>query len=112
MKRGEVWIASLDPRKGAEVGKQRPVLIVQTDLLNDVGHPTVIVLPISSQDQKESLLRFEIAVEGLHREKGFVLIDQPRSLDAAMRLKKHIGEVSLGEMEQIGRLLKQVLDIA
>ncbi len=42
MKRSEIWVASLEPNKGSEVGKQRPVLIVQTDLLNDVGHPNVM----------------------------------------------------------------------
>ena len=34
IKQFEVWIADLNPRMGTESGKIRPVLIVQTDLLN------------------------------------------------------------------------------
>lgn len=111
MKRGEIWIASLDPKKGSEVGKQRPVLILQTDLLNDVAHPTVIVVPISSQAQTENVLRFRVENPGLHKELGFVLIDQVRTIDGAQRLRKKIGKLKDSELEQISVLLKQVLDL-
>lgn len=37
--RGEVWIADLNPRSGAEPGKARPVLIVQAQALLDAEHP-------------------------------------------------------------------------
>jgi len=33
--RGEVWLASLDPRRGTEPGKTRPVLVVQAQALLD-----------------------------------------------------------------------------
>ena len=88
MKRGEIWVVSLDPRKGAEVGKQRPGLIIQTDFLNDVGHPTTIVAPISSQSQDENVLRYRVENTGLRKGFGFILIDQLRAIDAVHRLKK------------------------
>ena len=31
MKRGEIWVANLNPNRGAEVGKIRPVLILQNN---------------------------------------------------------------------------------
>ena len=31
MKRGEVWVANLNPTRGREVGKIRPVLVIQGD---------------------------------------------------------------------------------
>ena len=111
MKRGEIWIASLDPKKGNEVGKQRPVLVLQTDLLNDVKHPTVIIAPISSQAQATNILRFRIENTGLHKGEGYVLIDQVRTIDAALRLKKRIGKLKLAEVQEISVLLKQVLDL-
>lgn len=112
MKRGEIWIASLEPKKGAEVGKQRPVLILQTDLLNDIGHPTVIVAPISSQAQSENVLRFKVVNAGLARGAGYVLIDQLRAVDAGHRLKRRAGRLRRSELEQIGIRLRQILDLA
>lgn len=49
MKRGEIWIDNLNPNRGAEIGKIRPVLIVQEDLLTQAGLPTVVVLPLTTQ---------------------------------------------------------------
>lgn len=49
MRRGEVWVANLNPNKGAEIGKVRPVLVVQDDALTDAGLRTVLVAPLTSQ---------------------------------------------------------------
>ena len=35
----EIWLADLNPRNGTEAGKVRPILIVQSDLLNNAEHP-------------------------------------------------------------------------
>ena len=35
MKRGEIWLADLNPRRGTEPGKTRPVLVVQSQALLD-----------------------------------------------------------------------------
>jgi mRNA interferase MazF len=43
-KKGEIYLARLNPKKGNEVGKIRPVLIYQTNLLNDCEHTTTIIL--------------------------------------------------------------------
>ena len=52
-KKDEVWLANLDPRFGTEAGKTRPVLIVQTDLLNQV-HPSTLICPITTNVQPQS----------------------------------------------------------
>ena len=46
MRRGEIWIGNLNPNRGAETGKIRPVLIIQADFLTYQGSPTVVVLPL------------------------------------------------------------------
>ena len=111
MKRGELWIVSLEPKKGAEVGKQRPALVIQSDFLNDVSHPTVIIAPISSQQQEENVLRYKIENPGLRKGFGFVLIDQIRTVDASHRLKKQIGKLKESDMRAIKILLMQVLNL-
>src|ERR1035437_9443524 len=100
MKRGEIWVASLEPKKGSEVGKQRPVLILQTNLLNDVGHPTVLIAPISAKEQKENILRYKVEDDVFHHGFGFVLIDQIRAIDVELRLKKKVSQLSSTQIDR------------
>ena len=93
IKQFEIWVANLDPRHGTETGKVRPVLIIQTDLLNKV-HPSTLICPITTNIQAESeILR-------VHLKKGTakvkedcdIMIDQIRAIDNR-RLVRKIGEL-------------------
>src|SRR5579875_3224652 len=46
--RGEVWLANLNPRRGTEPGKTLPVLIVQAQALLDAGHPSTLIIPLTT----------------------------------------------------------------
>jgi mRNA interferase MazF len=67
---------------GTEAGKVRPVLVVQTDLLNDAGHPSTWVLPCTTRLTGESLLRVVLprGIAG-NREDCEVMVDQSRAID-------------------------------
>ena len=54
--RGEVWVARLNPNQGAEVGKVRPVVVIQADLLTQAGIPTVVVVPLTTQMRRGAAL--------------------------------------------------------
>ena len=56
-RRGVLYLADLNPRAGTEPGKVRPVLVIQTDLLNEAGHPSTWVLPCTTRLTGENLLR-------------------------------------------------------
>ena len=79
---GWLAIADLNPGAGTEAGKRRPVLILQVDLLNDVGHPSTWVLPCTTRLTGESLLREPIAagVAG-NADSCEIMVDQPRAID-------------------------------
>ena len=47
--RGEVWLASLGPRYGAEPGKLRLVLVLQSQVLIDAHYSTTVVIPLSTK---------------------------------------------------------------
>ncbi len=47
--RGEIWLADLDPRRGTEPGKTRPVLVVQSQALLDADHPSTLVVPLTTK---------------------------------------------------------------
>ena len=111
VKQHEIWIADLDPQIGTESGKVRPVLIVQTDLLNKF-HPSTIICPITTKIQKESeILR-------VHLKKGCcgvqencdIMIDQLRAIDNS-RLIKRIGVLSNDLIEKVKDNIKVLLDI-
>lgn len=48
LQRGWFYLADLNPRQGTEPGKTRPVLVIQTDLLNRVGHPSSLIIPVTT----------------------------------------------------------------
>ncbi|MGH8247214.1 MAG: type II toxin-antitoxin system PemK/MazF family toxin [Gammaproteobacteria bacterium] len=81
MRRGEVWIANLNPSRGTEVGKIRPVLIVQADEFIQAGMPVIIVLPLTTQI-RAGVEKFRIAVPARDRllQPSQVIVDQPRAL--------------------------------
>jgi mRNA interferase MazF len=81
-RRGVLYLADLNPRVGTEAGKVRPVLVVQTDLLNDAGHPSTWVLPCTTRLTGESLLRVVLprGIAG-NREDCEVMVDQSRAID-------------------------------
>lgn len=104
MKRGEIWICKLYPTRGAEIGKTRPVLILQADFLTDQAEPTVIVLPLTTQVRasKEPLHVTIPAREGL-REASQVVPEQPRTLDRIRLVKGPIAALTAEEMAAVAR---------
>lgn len=80
IKQYDIWLANLNPGKGTELGKVRPVVIVQTDLLNNLLGSTLIC-PITSQVNRElKILRVHIGKRYLEKESD-VLVDQLRAID-------------------------------
>jgi len=81
-RRGVLYLADLNPRVGTEPGKLRPVLVIQTDLLNDAGHPSTWVLPCTTRLTGENLLRVVLprGIAG-NREDCEVMVDQSRAID-------------------------------
>lgn len=82
IRRGFLYLADLNPRRGSEPGKVRPVLVVQTDLLNETGHPSTWVLPCTTRLSGENVLRVSLP-QGIagNREECEVMIDQSRAID-------------------------------
>ena len=82
IRRGSLYLADLDPRRGSEPGKVRPVLVIQTDLLNEAGHPSTWVVPCTTRLSGENLLRVVLprGIAG-NREECEVMIDQSRAID-------------------------------
>jgi mRNA interferase MazF len=94
VKQYDLWIADLNPRAGTESGKTRPVVVVQSDLLNSVEHPSTIICPLTSRLQAEAeLLRVHLEQgDGNMIIKSGIMVDQVRAIDNK-RLIRRIGRL-------------------
>ncbi|MBB6327373.1 mRNA interferase MazF [Algoriphagus iocasae] len=107
----DVWLVNLNPAKGTEPGKIRPCVIIQTNLLNQVGHPSTLICPITSQiSEDENILRVRIDQKdtGLDQESE-ILVDQIRALDNRRFLEK-LGKISKEKALELRTKLKAVMD--
>ena len=84
-----VYLADLNPRFGTEPGKTRPVVVVQTDLLNS-HHPSTIVCPLTTQiHPKSDVLRVHLRKgEAGIMERSDIMVDQLRAIDNRRFFKK------------------------
>ena len=112
VKRFEIWLADLNPQIGTEPGKTRPVLVVQTNLLNKIPHPSTIVCPLTTNIQKESeILRVHIKKGTASiNENCDIMIDQVRAIDNK-RLIKKLGELPESLTTQVKENLAIILDL-
>ncbi len=111
-KKGDIYLARLNPRKGNEVGKLRPVLIYQTDLLNQVKHPTTSILPLSSHLIGEAYpLRYRVNKRDDLQESSDILCDQIRTIDNKRISPNLLTTLSLREILEIDKQIKIILDI-
>jgi mRNA interferase MazF len=107
----EIWLANLDPRFGSEAGKTRPVLVVQTDLLNKV-HSSTIVCPITTNIQINSqVLRVQLEKGMANLQKDCdIMIDQLRAIDNR-RLIKKLGDLPDSLTKKVNENILIVLDL-
>lgn len=105
---GTMYLADLNPRLGSEAGKIRPVIVIQTDLLNQTQHASIWILPCTTKLTGDSLLRVEIpkGIAG-NTEDCEAMIDQSRAIDNR-RFRKRLKSVPpllLKEIKEKLRLL-------
>ena len=108
----EIWIADLNPQIGTEPGKTRPVLIVQTNLLNKISHPSTVVCPITTNVHNDSdILRVHLikGMANLH-ENCDIMIDQIRAIDNK-RLIKKVGILPADLIEKIKENISIIIDL-
>jgi mRNA interferase MazF len=105
----DIWLANLNPSRGSEVGKVRPVVVVQSDLLNNL-HGSTLVCPITSKVNRDlNLLRVHIGKRYLEAESD-VLVDQVRAIDNR-RLIQRLGKLQPSHVERLRENLQVVLDL-
>lgn len=102
--RGEIWTANLNPPRGQEVGKIRPVLVFQDDALTVIGTPMIIILPLTTQVYP-AFKQWRVTVTARHRliKDCQVIVDQPRTLDRSRFGEGPLATLSEEEMISVER---------
>ncbi len=111
IRHGGLYLADLNPRQGSEPGKARPVLVVQTDLLNEVGHPSTWILPCTTRRTGENLLRVPLprGIAG-NTADCEVMIDQSRSIDNR-RFRRALGKMPRSLLNEVKLKLRLLADL-
>ena len=101
MKRGSIYLVSLDPSQGHEQQGTRPVLIVSPDRFNAVTRVPV-VLPITSGGSFVRNAGFAVSLMSAGtRTTGVIRCDQPRSLDLIARNAHQLESVPADIMDEV-----------
>ena len=110
-RRGDVYLANLDPYIGSEQGGTRPVVVLQ----NNTGNyycPTLIVAPITSKAGKKPSQPTHYYAERIHGLElpGMVLLEQIKTIDKR-RVKKYLGRMTRQQMDEIGEAIESALGL-
>ena len=108
----EIWIADLNPQIGTESGKTRPVLVLQTNLLNQIPHSSTIICPITTNITNDTEILTVYLKKGManfHQDSD-IMIDQIRTIDNK-RLISRIGKPPTGLIEKTKDNIKICLDL-
>lgn len=103
VRRGDLFLARLDPIVGSEQAGVRPVLVVQSDLANRYFR-TILSAPISASpkaQERQFTVRLAAGEGGLSKT-STVLVFQIRTLDRARFLRRigHLGAARMAEVER------------
>lgn len=105
IKRGEVWLATLDPTIGGEIQKTRPVVVVSNDI-NNMHNSVVSIVPLTSNVNR--ILSFEVSIPtgvgGITKDSK-AKVDQIRTIDKS-RLMKQYGTLPDAYVQQLNKALK------
>ncbi len=112
MRRGEVWVANLNPSRGQEVSKIQPVLIMQDDELTAAGTPMIVILPLTTRVYaKFSKWRITITARDRLLKDCQVIVDQPRALDKTRIGEGPLTQLTESEMAAVERSLSVIFGL-
>lgn len=112
MRRGEIWTANLNPNKGGEIGKVRPVIILQDDSMIASGLATVLVAPLTSQFRPVfAPLRVRVSARNRLIQDCFVMIEHIRALDRSRFGEGPLAMLTAEEMAAVEKSLLGVMGL-
>lgn len=112
IRRGDVFVAKLNPTEGSEQAGERPVVVVSRDAINQ-NSPVVIIVPVTDRKKKPKIYPSQVilqAGEGGLPIDSVALGEQVRAISKT-RLVKQLGHLAPHSVTAIGVALKVALDL-
>jgi mRNA interferase MazF len=109
-KHGEIWLANLNPGRGSEPGKTRPVLILQNQALLDANHPSTLVIPLTTNLVEDSEpLRIRIIATNKLDKDSDLLLDQMRAIDNTRLIEGPLHRLDDAKMHDVYSAVVEVM---
>lgn len=99
MKRGDIYMVSLDPTAGREQAGSRPVVIVSPDAFN-AATKLPVICPITNGGDFARRIGFSVPITGI-RITGIIRCDQPRVLDLSSRNAHWVDSLPSSIMDEV-----------
>jgi len=110
--RGGVYLARLDPVKGAEVGKLRPVVVLTDNALLQVEPAHVFICPLSSRSEPAyEALHLALSARDNLRINSFALVEHCRAVSVRRLLNERLAQLDSGEVNEIARRLQRMIGL-
>lgn len=109
---GEIWLANLNPANGTEPGKTRPVLIIQTQALLDAGHPSTLIIPLTTnlRDNAEPL-RMRVTAGSKLKNDSDLMINQIRAIDNKRLMEGPLHKCDEAILKRVRECIQEVIDV-
>ena len=98
-----IYLADLNPTRGAEIAKTRPVLVVSRDEMNQYLD-TIVVCPLTTKLHPRWRSRIQVTCA---RRKAEIAVDQIRTISKD-RLTKRLDHLSVADAARIRRLIVEM----
>lgn len=113
LKKGEIWLANLNPTKGTESGKTRPVLIVQDQALLDIQHPSILIVPLTTNLIEDAYpLRVRVLAQNHLKKTSDLLVDQIRAIDNKRLVKGPLAILTTQQLHSIYQAICEVMGMS
>ncbi len=105
-------MAHLNPRRGTEPGKARPVLIVQAQALLDAGHPSTLIIPLTTNVVSGAEpLRVPAPTSGRLLQNSDLLVDQLRTINNQRLVDGPLATLDAPTMRKVAEAIREVLEL-
>jgi mRNA interferase MazF len=109
IRRGEVWLANLNPTRGREQTGQRPVLVVSADPFNQSPAGLVVAVPFTTRN-RDIPIHVEVRPpDGGLRDVSYAMCEQLRALAADRLASGPSGSVSPAVLRTVEDRLRLLL---
>lgn len=108
---GGVYLAKLNPKKGNEVGKVRPVVVLTNQYLLNNNPPVTFICPLSSYSSPEfASLHIELPPRDRLKKTSYALVEHCKAIDSSRLTNNRLTQLSQYELKQIIKSLRLLID--